>query len=42
MFMSTANISETVTDGEYIAIAKIYEVTYGLSIGIFTFDLGQF
>ena len=42
MQISTANISETVTDGAYIAIVNIYEVTYYHLIGIFTFNLGPF
>ena len=42
MNISTVNISQTVTDIKSIAIANQYKVAYGLSIGIFTFDLTQF
>ena len=42
MHISTVNISQTVTDRANIAIAiaNKYKVAYGLTIGIFTVDLG--
>ena len=43
MHIFTADISQTVTDKTNGAsIANIYEVAYGLSIGIFAFDLEPF
>ena len=38
--MSTANISQTVTNKASIAIANKYKVAYGFSIGVFIFVLG--
>ena len=37
----TVVISQTVTDRASLTIADKYEVTYCLSNGVFTFDLGQ-
>ena len=42
MYISTVTISQTVTDMTDIALAYSYEVACGLSIGIFTSDLGKF
>ena len=42
MLISIVNFSQMVTDRANIAIANKYKVAYGLSIGIFTFDLGPF
>ena len=42
MHILTANISKMLTDEVNITIAIKYEVTYGLSISIFTLDLGPF
>ena len=42
MHISIMNISKMVTDRANIAIANMYEVAYGLSIGISTFDLVSF
>ena len=42
MHHSIANFSQMVTDRTNIVIANKYKVTYGLSIGIFAFDLGPF
>ena len=39
--ISTANISQTVTDRANIAIVNKYKVAYRLSNGKYTFDLGQ-
>ena len=42
MHISIANFSQLLTDKANIAIINKYEVSYDLSIGIFTFDLGPF
>ena len=40
--ISIANFWQVVADKANIAIANKYIVAYGISIGIFTFDLGLF
>ena len=42
MHILSATILQMVTDRENIAVANKFNVTYGLFIGIFSFDLGTF
>ena len=41
MYISTVNISQTVTNSAGIAIVNKSKVAYGLSIGINIFDIGS-
>ena len=42
MYVFIANFSQMVTERANIAIASKYKVAYGLSIGIFSIDLGPY
>ena len=42
MNILTATISQMVTDKANIAIVNEYNVAYGISVVMFTFDLGPF
>ena len=42
MHILNGRILQMVTDKGNVAIANKYEVAYGLSVGIFIFDVGPF